>query len=108
VAKSKSKRSTPKRSTGRSRKAAGSSPARRKTKPAATKATPQPDVAPPATAECDQPARDDKAAYLETVIATGEAARLDRDGKLPAGATHKIAEDDAGNVKVVRRRFSIS
>jgi hypothetical protein len=42
------------------------------------------------------------------VIATGEAARLDRDGKLPAGATHKIAEDDAGNVKVVRRRFSIS
>ena len=45
---------------------------------------------------------------METVIATGEAARLDEKGKLPAGATHKIVEDGAGNVTVVRRRFSMT
>jgi hypothetical protein len=55
-----------------------------------------------------RPARKDEAAFVETVIATGEAARLDERGRLPAGATHKIVEDEAGNAKVVRRRFSIA
>jgi hypothetical protein len=59
-------------------------------------------------AKTGQPAQRDEAAYVETVIATGEAARLDKQGRLPAGATHKIVEDEAGNVRVVRRRFSIA
>lgn len=54
------------------------------------------------------PARNDEAAFVETVIATGDAARLDQQGRLPAGATHKIVEDEAGHVTVVRRRFSIT
>ena len=54
------------------------------------------------------PAAKDEAAFVETVIATGEAAPLDEQGRLPAGATHKIVEDEAGNTKVVRRRFSIA
>ena len=48
------------------------------------------------------------AAFVESLVATGQAARLDKDGKLPAGATHKIVEDEAGNVTVVRRRFSVT
>ena len=54
------------------------------------------------------PACDDEAAFVESLVATGQAARLDKEGKLPAGATHKIVEDEAGNVKVVRRRFSMT
>jgi len=61
----------------------------------------------PKAAKPAKPASKDEAAFVETVIATGEAKRLDENGKLPAGATHKIVEDDAGNVKVVRRRFSM-
>jgi len=64
--------------------------------------------APPTSPAADPAAAKDKAAYLESVIATGEAAPLDKHGKLPAGATHKIVQDEAGNVTVVRRRFSIS
>ena len=76
----------------------------RKRKPAAkTKAK----IAPRA-AKAGKPPTRDEAAFTETVIATGEAARLDEQGKLPAGATHKIVEDDAGNTTVVRRRFSIA
>jgi hypothetical protein len=106
VAKSQKKRSTRKRSTARSRKAA--SAASRPGKKSARKRESRKPGDAVTPAECDQPTREDQAAYLETVIATGEAARLDRNGKLPAGATHKIVEDDSGNVKVVRRRFSIS
>jgi hypothetical protein len=61
----------------------------------------------PATASA-LPECEDEAAFTETLIATGDAARLDKDGKLPAGATHKIVENNAGNVKTVRRRFSIA
>jgi hypothetical protein len=64
--------------------------------------------APKRKAKTARPAQRDEAAFVETVIATGEAARLDEHGRLPAGATHKIVEDEAGNVKVVRRRFSIA
>ena len=60
--------------------------------------------APPVT----RPSPVEEAAYTQTVIATGEAARPDKEGKLPAGATHKIIEDEAGDVKVVRRRFSMT
>ena len=89
-------KSLKKRSAGRSNKVKTSAATVRKNKPAAKKV------------KSEQPTCDDEAAYLETVIASGEAARLDQEGKLPTGATHKIDEDEAGNLKVVRRRFSIS
>ena len=56
----------------------------------------------------EQPSPDEEAVFTKTLIDSGQAARLDKEGKLPAGATHKIVEDEAGNVKVVRRRFSIT
>jgi hypothetical protein len=51
---------------------------------------------------------DEEAAFTEALIQSGEAACLDSEGKLPAGATHKIVEDEAGRTKVVRRRFSMT
>jgi len=56
----------------------------------------------------EPPSSKHEAAYLETLITTGEAAPLTEDGKLPAGATHVIVEDEQGHVKAVRRRFSIT
>jgi hypothetical protein len=56
----------------------------------------------------EKPSPTHEAAYIETLIATGEAAPLTKDGKLPAGATHVIIEDEQGHVKAVRRRFSIT
>jgi hypothetical protein len=96
--------------TGRSRTTRTKSTAsRKKSKPAAkTKPKVAATVASRTSATVDQPACDDEAAYVESLVATGQAARLDKEGKLPAGATHKIVEDEAGNVKVVRRRFSIT
>jgi hypothetical protein len=87
-----------------------SAAARANTKPAARKKT-KPAAAPAqrtAATTSEQPACEDEAAFTEALIASGEAARLDEHGKLPAGATHKIVEDEQGNVKVVRRRFSMS
>jgi hypothetical protein len=51
---------------------------------------------------------EDEAAFTEALIQSGEAACLDQNGKLPAGATHKIVEDEAGKTKAVRRRFSVT
>jgi hypothetical protein len=81
----------------------------RKSKPAAKKKA-KAGAAPaePTPAASEQQTCDEEAAFVETLVATGEAARLDQQGRLPAGATHKIVEDEAGNVKVVRRRFSIT
>lgn len=81
----------------------------RKSKPAAKKKA-KAGAAPPArtSAGSKPPACDEEAAFVEALVATGQAARLDQQGRLPAGATHKIVEDEAGNVKVVRRRFSIT
>jgi hypothetical protein len=98
------------RATGRSRSTRTRGAATtRKSKPAAKRkakvgAAPAPRT--PATSE--QSAREEEAAFMETLIASGEAARLDEQGRLPVGATHKIVEDEAGNVKVVRRRFSMT
>jgi hypothetical protein len=55
-----------------------------------------------------RPSPEEEAAFSETLIATGEAARPDAKGRLPRGATHEIVEDQEGNVKVVRRRFSVT
>jgi hypothetical protein len=63
-------------------------------------------TAAPAPIERVSPA--EEAAYVEAVILSGEAARPDERGKLPAGATHTIVEDGTGTVKVIRRRFSIT
>jgi hypothetical protein len=46
-------------------------------------------------------------AFVESLIASGEAACVDADGKLPAGATHELVETKGGGVKAVRRRFSV-
>ena len=47
-------------------------------------------------------------AFVESLIATGQAAKPDADGKLPAGATHELVESETGDkLKAVRRRFSI-
>ncbi|HUE84781.1 MAG TPA: hypothetical protein VMO26_01765 [Vicinamibacterales bacterium] len=56
----------------------------------------------------EQPSPEEEAAFAEAMIQSGQAARVDREGKLPAGATHKIVEDPAGHIKVVRRRFSMT
>ena len=101
---------TPKRRAGTPRKRAKRGGVRTKrakavrTRPAKAKAALPPP--PPATIEPVSAA--EQAAYIETVIKSGEAASLDEQGRLPAGATHKMVEDDTGKVKVVRRRFSIS
>ncbi len=97
------------RGTGKSRNARVKASATSKSRSAAKRKA-KADAGPPAptSATCEQPARDDAAAFAESLIASGQAARLDQQGRLPAGATHKIVEDEAGNVKVVRRRISMS
>jgi hypothetical protein len=55
-----------------------------------------------------KPTREEEAAFTEALIQSGEAACLDEQGKLPAGATHKLVDDPAGGVKAVRRRFSMA
>lgn len=47
-----------------------------------------------------------KQAYVEALIASGQAAKPDSEGKLPPGATHEIIETEDGHTDVVRRRFS--
>jgi hypothetical protein len=45
--------------------------------------------------------------FVRGLIARGEAAKADADGKLPKGATHEIVgETEEGEPIVVRRRFS--
>jgi hypothetical protein len=57
----------------------------------------------------EQPTPEEEAAYAETLIESGQAARPDKEGKLPPGATHIIVDDkETGKIKVVRRRFSIT
>jgi len=59
-----------------------------------------------------QPAGDDEKdsaaerAFVESLIASGQAAKPDSQGRLPPGATHEIVETENGELKVVRRRFS--
>lgn len=50
--------------------------------------------------------RREEEAYIQSLIAHGQAVRVPPGGKLPPGATHEIVEDEEGNVKAVRRRFS--
>ena len=48
----------------------------------------------------------DEAAFVESLLANGQAARRRPDGSLPPGATHELIEDENGDKRVVRRRFS--
>ena len=45
-------------------------------------------------------------AFVEGLIARGEAACPDEDGKLPSGATHELVEGEDGRTIARRRRFS--
>ena len=45
-------------------------------------------------------------AYVDSLIANGQAARPLGDGTLPPGATHELIEDENGVMRAVRRRFS--
>jgi len=51
-------------------------------------------------------ARDEKKAFIKSLLAHGQAAPLGPDGKLPKGATHELSTDSNGDVTVVRKRFS--
>jgi hypothetical protein len=64
--------------------------------------------APRPSTTVERPSPEEEAAFTRALIESGEAARLDEECKLPAGATHKLVEDEAGHLKAVRRRFSIS
>lgn len=44
--------------------------------------------------------------FVAGLIARGEAAAPDENGRLPAGATHELIQDDQGRMTVKRRRFS--
>jgi hypothetical protein len=47
--------------------------------------------------------------FAEDLVARGEAAEADEDGKLPPGATHEIVGyTEDGKPKLRRRRFSIT
>ena len=48
----------------------------------------------------------DENAYIESLIANGQAAKRRADGTLPPGVTHELVEDEYGVVRAVRRRFS--
>jgi len=57
----------------------------------------------------DAPAPDEERAsaeraYVEGLIARGEAARADEHGELPPGATHEIVAWREGELPVLRRR----
>jgi hypothetical protein len=98
------------RDNGRSRstRTSGAATTRKRKRAAKRKANASAVSAPPNSMTSEQPTRQEEAALVEALIASGEAARLDEQGRLPAGATHKIVEDQAGNMKVVRRRFSMT
>ncbi len=68
----------------------------RKRRPAARKSKPPPAVPAPA---CDDAAAAEKA-HVESLIASGLAAKPDAQGKLPAGAPHEICETEEGERKV--------
>ena len=98
---------TPRRGTSQKRTSNSAAPVKKKTARKKSKRKVAPRSAPPGTT-IDQVSSDEEVAFTEALIQSGQAAPLDSEGKLPAGATHKIVEDPAGHIKVVRRRFSIS
>ena len=54
----------------------------------------------------DESVEEAERAFVDGLIARGEAARPDEKGRLPSGATHELVEDDDGRLTARRRRFS--
>lgn len=52
-----------------------------------------------------KPTKDERV-FLKSLIAHGQAVKVPAGGKLPAGATHELVEDEDGSVRAVRKRFS--
>jgi len=52
------------------------------------------------------PQSPEEKAFVDSLIAHGQAAKRLPDGTLPPGATHELIEDEAGVVRAVRRRFN--
>jgi hypothetical protein len=73
-------------------------------RPPARKAAPGP-AAREVTPKRGAAAADEKA-FIDSLIAHGQAAKRRPDGTLPTGATHELIEDENGERRVVRRRFS--
>jgi len=48
----------------------------------------------------------DEDAFIKSLIAHGQAAKALPDGSLPPGATHELVEDEHGQLRVIRRRYS--
>jgi len=69
-----------------------------------------PDDAPPNPPTDEQAEREAaERAYVDGLIARGEAAVADENGNLPPGVTHEIVErPDGGPPTLRRRRFSAS
>jgi hypothetical protein len=73
---------------------------RKRSKPA------KPRKRPPRRTRQTRDLKREEEAFTRSLIAHGQAAKAGPDGKLPAGATHELVEDDKGEPKLVRRRFS--
>ncbi|HEY0383684.1 MAG TPA: hypothetical protein VGC72_15945 [Candidatus Elarobacter sp.] len=62
-------------------------------------------------AQTAPPSADEKAAqdaFERGLLERGEAAPLDKDGRLPPDATHEIVPDDeGGESRIERRRFKL-
>ena len=68
------------------------------------------DERPDSEEPADEPAIDEETEehFVRGLIARGEAAKPDKDGKLPPHATHEIVEEREGELpKVRRRRYSM-
>jgi hypothetical protein len=44
--------------------------------------------------------------FIQSLVAHGQAVKVNPGEKLPPGATHELVEDEDGSVRVVRKRFS--
>jgi hypothetical protein len=71
-----------------------------------TEACPAPDDTGEVVGRGDDEVDEAERAFVAGLIARGEAAPVDEQGKLPPGATHELVEDDEGHQTVHRRRFS--
>ncbi len=94
-----------KRGVGQKRKSPGSTAKAKSARTTRPRSKQRAAVTPPAAIQ--PPSATEEALFMETLIDNGQAAPPGEDSKLP-GATHSIVKDDAGNLKVVRRRFSVA
>jgi len=85
---------------------------KRQKKPGRTKSAPKsapaatPKVGPVATPKFG-PKTADEDAFIKSLVTHGQAAKALPDGSLPPGATHELVEDEHGELRVIRRRYSV-